>query len=317
MGVTLTIVFTGLCALVTDGDRGPAQVLLVDATGVGAVDGVRLPAHAPTLVASLATLANAETSGPTRVVGAGSGGGRADQLGVWDLAGSEVRIRVQGGGEGGLELFRPPRGATSWPAPPRDVDDPAAWRDLRFVPEMQTLTGDGRIDPALVAPDSASDALPRAVAARVQLEGGRIEAGIPSADVHRADVFEFKGPTGEAKLRQAVTDTIRWTLETRSEALVVEIFPAGGGSARQLLLGPSSTPHTLFVSNLPAQNVPDHALHGMSDERAAALHFGVYYSLLLNEPANRPLPIVVPRPTAKGVGNLRTSLCPPAVFRRR
>jgi hypothetical protein len=316
MGVALTVVFTGLCALVTDGDRGPAEVLLVDATGVGEVDGVTLPTHVPTLVASLASLANPETSGPTRVV-AGPGGGHADQLGVWDLAGSEVRIRVQGGGREGIELFRPPRGGSSWPAPPRDVDDPDGWRDLRFVPDMEALSGDGRVAPALVAADVGSPGLPRAVAARLQLDSGRIEAGMPSAGAHRADLFEFRSAVGAAKLRQAVTDTIRWTLETRAAAIVVEIVPADGGPARRLLLGPGAGEHTLFVSNLPTQDAPDHSRHGMSDERAAALHFGAYYKLLLNEPVDRPLPIVVPRSTANGAGNLRTTLCPPALFRRQ
>jgi len=82
MTVALSIVFTGLCALVTNGDRKPAQVLLVDASGVGEVDGVALPAHVPTLVARLATLAKAESSQPTRVVGKGRGRGAVDQVGL-------------------------------------------------------------------------------------------------------------------------------------------------------------------------------------------------------------------------------------------
>jgi hypothetical protein len=317
MGVALSIVFTGLCALVADGDRGPAQVLLVDARGVGEVGGVVLPDHAPTLVASLATLANAATSMPTRVIGAGQGRGPADQLGVWDLTGSEVRIRVQGGERTGLELFRPPRGASSWPAPPRRGDDPDAWRDLRFVADMDTLAGDGRVDPTLVASDESTGHLPRAVAARVHLDGGTIGGGIPSGEVHRADLFEFRGRGGEPKLRQALTDTIRWSLETPAVAVVVEIVPSNGEPVRRLLLAPSASPHTLFVSNLPAQNTPEHAHHALSDEQMGALHFGAYYKLLLNEPADRPLPIVVGPAGRRGAGMLHTAFCPPALFRRR
>ena len=67
MGIAVTVVFTGLCALVTGGDRAPGQVLLVDAKGLGEVGGVELPDHAPTLVVSLSSLANAETSRPDRV----------------------------------------------------------------------------------------------------------------------------------------------------------------------------------------------------------------------------------------------------------
>ena len=66
MGIGMSIVFTGLCALVTDADRGSAQVLLVNAQGIGEVGGVVLPEHAPTLVVGLDSLANAETSRPTR-----------------------------------------------------------------------------------------------------------------------------------------------------------------------------------------------------------------------------------------------------------
>ena len=77
MSVAVSIVFTGLCALVTDGGRRPAQVLLVDAKAVGEVRGVTLPEHAPTLVAALSTLANPEASGPTRVVTAWPGRGSA------------------------------------------------------------------------------------------------------------------------------------------------------------------------------------------------------------------------------------------------
>ena len=111
MSVALSIVFTGLCALVTDGDRAPAEVLLVDAQGVGKVNGVLLPEHAPTLVVGLSSLANAETSYPTRVVlGSPDRGNSAGQIGIWDLAGSEVRIRVQGAQPAGIQLFRARRG---------------------------------------------------------------------------------------------------------------------------------------------------------------------------------------------------------------
>ena len=52
MSIALSIAFTGLCALIGDGDGKPGQVLLLDAKGVGQVGGVLLPEHAPTLVVS-------------------------------------------------------------------------------------------------------------------------------------------------------------------------------------------------------------------------------------------------------------------------
>lgn len=330
MGIGLSIVFTGLCALVTDGGHGPGQVILVDAQGIGKVDGVMLPAHAPTLVVSLSRLANVETSNPTRVITAwpdeGQLGVRADnlgfagpvdQIGIWDLAGSEVRIRVQGAEGADLQVFRPPDGASSWPEAPPDANDAAAWRDVRFLANMKSLNSDGRIDPALTV-DREGDVgtLPRSVATRVYLEGGLIEAGVPSQPTHRDDIFEFRSIGHEPRLRQALTDTLRWSVETAAP-VVVEIVPVTGGPAKRLVLKPGAISHSLFVSNLPAENVPSALHHALSPEEMAALHFGVYYELLKNKPNERPLP----RPWVSPVDHAGTGLsggpfCPPAVFTR-
>lgn len=329
MGIGVTIVFTGLCALVTDGGRGPGQVILVDAQGVGEVGGVALPEHRPTLVVSLGSLANAETSNPTRVItawpgdgtmgGAGASrefAGPVDQFGIWDLSGSEVRIRTQGAEQAGLRVFHPPDGASSWPEPPSNANDPAAWRDARFLADMKPLNGDGRIDPALVGAGEGSASLPRSVAARIYLEGGLVEAGMPSQQAHRDDVFEFRSAGHEPRMRQALTDTIRWSLETNAAPVIVEIVPVAGGPVKRLVLKPSAGAHSLFVSNLPAENVPSAHHHALSPEEMAALHFGVYYELLENKPGYRPLPRpwVAPR---NATGFMGGSLCPPAVFTRR
>lgn len=321
MGIGLSIVFTGLCALVTDANGGSAQVLLVDAQGIGDVGGVALPAHAPTLVVGLDSLVNAEASRPTRVVMASPAGsvdaasrGLAGQLGLWDLAGSEVRIRVQGGADSGLRVFRSD-GASSWPEPPGSIDDAEAWRDIRFVADMRPLAGDGRIDPALVAAEAADAALPRAVATRIHLDSGLVEAGLPTLKAYRDDLFEFRSSGGAPRLRQALTDTIRWSLAGAS-TVVIEIVPAGGGEVKRLVLSPDSTTHTLFISNLPAQNTPA-SHHAMSDEQMAALHFGAYYKLLRNRPADEPLPHVWLPPSGRaGAGMMDQLFCPPALFTR-
>ena len=321
MSITLSVAFTGLCALIGDGDGKPGQILLLDASGVGEVRGITLPAHSPTLVVSLNDLANPDSSRPTRVV-AGTPGrtGRVDQLGLWDLTGSEVRIRAQGGGGTGLQFFRPGKDDTSWPEAPRNIRDPAAWRDLRFVANMKTLVGDGRIDPAFTGnDDSALNRLPRSVAARIHLEAGLLQGAIPSQETYRDDLFEFRSDGSGRSLPQALTDTIQWTLETEAAAVVIEITPVGGGLGKRLLLAPSATPHRLYVSNLPAEN-PSHAdaHEAMSDEEMGALHFGAYYKLLLNEPVDKPLPelrrAVVGR---KGAGLGRPVFCPPAQFTRQ
>lgn len=230
-----------------------------------------------------------------------------------DLKGAEVRIRVQGREGAGVELFKPPRGRSSWPVPPRDLADPVAWRDLRFVPDMQALTGDGRIDPALLgADDTASTVLPRRVAARVYLDGGRLEAGVPSQRIFRDRLFEFRGAGTEPKLRQALTDAVVWSLEADSRTVVVEIVPADGGPVKRLVLARNGAPHELFISNLPAENVPHGTHRAMSQDEMAALHFGAYYELLMQPPTDRPLPRLAPR--RKAVGLAGTTLCPPAMF---
>ncbi len=320
MSVSLSMVFTGLCALVGDGDGKPAEVLLLDARGVGQVRGVTLPEHAPTLVVSLNDLANPDSSAPTRVVAGRAGpNGRVNQLGLWDLTESEVRIRAQGGEGQGLRFFRPAKDETSWPEPPRDVNDPALWRDLRFVPQMKTLVGDGRIDPALLSTgDAAPSGLPRPVAARIHLDSGLLEGGIPSQESSRDDMFEFRRNGSNGTLRQALTDTIQWTLQTGEAAIAIDIIPVGGGRARRLLLAPSATPHRLQVSNLPVEN-PSHsdAHQAMSDEEMASLHFAAYYELLLNEPTDRPLPeLGHPSEGRKGSGFIRPANCRPAMFSR-
>ena len=327
MGIGLSIVFTGLCALVTDANGGSAQVLLVDAEGIGEVGGVALPAHAPTLVVGLDSLANAETSAPSRVVAAWPLGGASlagayqhglgpvGQIGLWDLTGSEVRIRVQGGAEGRLQVFQPPAGTSSWPQPPRDANNPDGWRDLRFVADMKALAGDSRIDPALVdSTDGRAVRLPRATASRIHLDGGLLEAGIPSQATHRDEVFEFRSGAGEPRVRQALTDTIRWSLATNATSIVIEIERVADGSVRRLVLKPSATPHALFVSNLPNDNIAASAHHATSSEEMAALHFAAYYELLHQKPTDRPLPRPFVGAPWRATGMFGGPFCPPAMF---
>lgn len=319
MSAALSIAFTGLCAVIGDGDGKPAEILLLDTKGVGQVGGVTLPEHAPTLVVSLNDLANPDSSGPTRViVSRPNQSSRVEQLGVWDLTGTEVRIRAQGGGGPSLQFFQPAKGETSWPEAPRNVHDAASWRDLRYVANMKALVGDGRIDPALAGKDDSATSLPRSVAARVHLDAGLLQGAIPSQETYRDDVFEFRGNGAGGTLRQALTDTIQWTLQTDAVAVVIDITPMGGGPAKRLLLAPSATPHHLYVSNLPAEN-PSHenAHHAMNPEEMSAAHFGAYYKLLLNEPMDKPLPQLWQTLSGrKGSGFVRPAFCPPAMFNR-
>lgn len=317
MSTALSIAFTGLCAIVGNGNGKPAEILLLDAKGVGEVRGVVLPQHAPTLVVSLRDLANPSSSAPDRVVTSARGPtSSGDQVGLWDLTGTEVRIRAQGGSASGLQYFRPSTDGSSGRPGKRDVNDPASWRDLRFVPDMKALVGDGRIDPALTATDGQiSTALPRSVAARIHLDSGLLQGAIPS-HAYRGDVFQFKSNGSARVSRQALTDTVEWTLDADAGAVVIDIIPVAGGPTKRLLLAPSAAPHRLSISNLPAEiGSSAHADHAMSDDEMGALHFGAYYNLLMTQPLDKPLPEVWR--DRRGAGNADTALCPPAMFTRQ
>jgi hypothetical protein len=326
MGIGLSIVFTGLCAVVTDGPQGSGQVLLVDARGVGEVRGMRLPEHAPTLAVELASLVNADSSEPSRVVTAWpgaaslkSGNGASEamvgQLGLWDLAGSELRILVQGGSRSGLRAFEAAPGTSTWPSPPLEPHEPAGWRDIRFVADMRPLADGGQIDPALVAAN-INGGLPGAIASRILLDTGLLEAGIPSEPAYRDDVFAFADASGQPRLRQALTDSVRWALDTVATSVVIEIRQAAGGPAKRLVLKPSASRHEFFVSNLPVENASHEAGHAMSIDEMTALHFGAYYKLLRHQPADQPLPRLWVSPADRGLGLGGPVMCPPARFTR-
>jgi hypothetical protein len=184
---------------------------------------------------------------------------------------------------------------------------------------MKALVGDGRVDPAFTGNgDSVQSILPRSVSARIHLDAGLLQGAIPSQETYRDDVFEFRSHGSTHAVRQALTDTIQWTLKSEAAAIVIEITPAGGGQAKRLLLAPSATPHRLFISNLPAENQShENAHHAMSDEEMGALHFGAYYNLLMNEPADRPLPKLWHPDGRRGAGLVGPTFCPPAMFSRQ
>jgi hypothetical protein len=313
MGIGLSIVFSGLCALVTDGATGSGQVVLVDTRSLGEVGGVALPAHAPTLVLDLASLVNPEVSRPDRVVAGWPGsGGSVGQVGLWDLTWSEVRVRVQGREAPGLRVFSQADGQSSWPEPPRDANDRSSWRDIRYVADMASITGDGRIDPGFLV--NAPGSLPRGVAARIHLDDGLIEAGLPSREEFRDDVFEFASNGRRAGIRQALTDTLHWSHETSAETVVIEIAPVSGGPVRRLMLKPRVETHRLLIGNLPSHDPDTHAQHAQLDEGIAALHFGAYYELLRRAPAARPMPRLVGPDARRSTGGWTGPICPPARF---
>src|SRR5262249_16686778 len=131
-------------------------------------------------------------------------------------------------------------------------------------------------------------ALRGSVAARVSLDAGLREGALPSHESFRGDLFEFR-KDGANPVRQPLTDTVRWTLDTGASAIVIDITPVSGGPAKRLLLAPSATPHRVFISNLPSEN-PSHDHLAMNDDEIGALHFGADYRLLKKAPPEEAAP---------------------------
>jgi hypothetical protein len=285
-----------------------------------------MPKHTPILMANLRDVMNSpEDSKPTTVIAIpSSSGSGVEQMGLWDLTDQQLSIRRPGGAEavGGLRLNRP-EGAEVLPLSlPRDVDDPEQWRDLRYIVQLENVCGQGRIADAI----ASQTEVPPVVAGRLRLAEGVLEGAIPSQEDYRGVVFEFAGTHGRTAFSQPVTDTVCWKLSTESAALAnyvtIDIVPLRGGTAREartLLISQRGRPCRLSISNLPARNPSDtKAHHAMIGEEMTAVHFGAYYKLLLNEPADRPLPkLRWPSDARKGTGLIRPVVCSPAMFSRQ
>jgi hypothetical protein len=145
---------------------------------------------------------------------------------------------------------------------------------------MATLTGDGRIDPALVAPLDRSGGLPSSVSTRIQLDGGSIEAGVPSDETYRHDWFEFRGSGQQAPAGTDRHDPV----EPRcgeADAVVIEITPVSGGPGRQLVFKPRIARHQIFISNMPVEVMVLRLTMRWASKRWRHAP-GAYYKLLKN-----------------------------------
>jgi hypothetical protein len=112
-----------------------------------------------------------------------------------------------------------------------------------------------------------------------------------------------------------LSDTIRWSLDARAEAVVIEIAPVSGGAVRRLFLKPRDAAHQAFIGNLPVHDAQAHDQHALDDETLAALHFGAYYELLQHAPETRPMPRLLTPQARRATGGWAGPFCPPARFR--
>lgn len=322
--LAISMDINGLNAIVHDTATGRAEVILVDPAAAG----MGLPAHTPVLVANLRDITNPPAdSRPTSVIAVPSPtGAGVEQLGLWDLTDRQVLIRLPNGAEyaRALTLSR----SESAEAPlelPRDVDDPEAWRDLRYVAEMARICGQGLIDGGLSSLEAAPGSIERAqvppiVRGRIRFAGGTLEGAIPSQELSRNVVYGFAQP-GREDYSQPLTDTVRWRLALDPASignyLAVDLVPLRGdrNDTRTLIVSAKGRSCRLSVSNLPtATGAHAPSRHAMSDDEMSALHFGVFYKLLRERPASTPLPVPIKAARRIGVAGIRPAHCPPALF---
>jgi hypothetical protein len=327
----LSIDITGMCGLVHDRARTRTEVIFVDTSALGP----RIPKHTPVLIANLRDVMNPpQDSKPSSVVAVPSASGSGvEQLGLWDLTDQQVSIRRPGGIEatGGLRLNKPERVDEAPIGLPRDVNDPEEWRDLRYVAQMESICGQGRVAAAVSSYDNSSDQsaaqkeIPRIVAGRLRLGEGVLESAIPSQEAYRGVMFKFPRTQSRPAFSQPLTDTVSWKLAVDSAVygnyLTIDLVPLRGSSAqpRTIMISRQGRPCRLSISNFPSLNPPHASDHDtMSMKDMGALHFGAYYALLLNEPTDKPLPeISQPMDGRKGSGFGRPFFCSPAMFSRQ
>lgn len=315
----VSIDIVGLNAIVVDRPGRRAEVLFVDPSALG----LRMPSHTPFLTASISDVTNAEDSDPTTVVGIPGAGG-LQQVGLWDLTDTQVLVRRPGGGElGGGVTFHEGTGAVPT-SPPERMDDPEAWRDLRYVADLQRICGQSTIAPGLSSLGSASTGAqpPRQIRGRVRFGGGLLEGAIPSAQIHRDKIFQFSTGEGSEVHRQPLTDTLRWSLSNQdrsdgSNYVVVDLVSLREGrqATRTLMLSDRGRACRLSISNMPVHDDGAASQHG-TEEEMAALHFGAYYKLLRKQPADQPLPRLWVPPADRRLGLGGPVMCPPARFTR-
>jgi hypothetical protein len=315
----MSIDIMGLNAVVDDRRTKRAEVLFMSPLTLG------MPKHTPFLIANLSDVSNAEDSKPTIATVVPAAGGGVQQLGLWDLTDMQVVARVPGGDEmaGGVRVSAGRDAPLRVPANP---DDPEAWRDFRYVADLQRICGDGEIARGLSSFDSplggGSAPVPAVVAGRMRLLGGVLEGAIPSWDEHRRVEYRFASGQGRPAVSQPLTDTIRWSVAHDAVAggnyLALDLVPLRGDrrpETRALMLAQRGRICRLAISNLPTENPDAQAHHEMSSDEMVALHFGAYYELLRVKPNERPLPRIAIGPDdRKATGAMGRPLCPPAWF---
>ena len=156
-------------------------------------------------------------------------------------------------------VCRRPDGASSWPEPPRDANDPEAWRDLRFVADMRALAGDGRIDPALVDATDWPTKLPSSrVLPRESISNGGRSRGRPSrARRPTATMCSSFGRWARAAASTGADRHDPLDLESdccRGRHRDRPAWPVDPSSASCWRAAQRRT--RVFVSNLPAENSP-------------------------------------------------------------
>jgi hypothetical protein len=264
------IIFTGIMTFLAPTSPDPMAVVALNVpTAVVSSSGAIIPPHVTWVRFDMRELADDSAVRPDRVID-------TDGLayGVVFIHGERARI-VNAPNTDDLVIDD---------GVPRDSEmpTPVNAKFLRWVPHLRDVLGtDIRVNPAYLE----SDPDPALLNFRMELLSGHLSTS------HVASVlWEFRPILGKG-VRQAIAQEVTLTTSS-SNAVVLELKRFRSTTVRFLHLVPNDGKVSLFFANGTESSVAPGAGHAMPVD----FHFELYYRMLAELPAIRPVPYRVAAP---------------------
>src|SRR5262245_48979468 len=260
-----------------------------------------LPIHTPTLEVPENAIANAPASDPDSALPQNFARKLAPSR-VYLLTGQRVTLERPASASGGN--VRGVKNAAAATAPPATVD---VWRDLKFVPDLETVRGDG--DGTLA--DAALEGQHPLVFAELALTSGSLE-GRPPLIAGLANVkcgyFPLKqtGPVPAAH-PQFLTDRVVFVSDA-APSLTIVLTPRAGGPPRRIELKPMSNTIPIEVCN---ENTTGQIAQNDST------HFAAFYDLIDRRLAEKKKLVPKPLGIVTNTPQDPPAFCPPGFLFRR
>jgi hypothetical protein len=257
------IIFTGIMTFLAPTGHDPMAVVALNVpTAVVSSTGAVIPPHVTWVRFDMRQLADDSPVRPDRVINVGG-----VEYGVVFLHGERARIANAPNTDDLVVDDGVPRD----PEMPTTVNQ----KFLRWVPHLRDVLGtDIRPNPAYLE----SDPDPALINFRMELLSGHL-----STTLVAPVLWEFRPMMGKG-VRQAIAQEVTLTTDS-SDAVVLELKRFRSSSVRLLHLVPSDGRVSLYFANGTESSVePGHG-HAM----AVDFHFELYYRMLAEMPAIRPI----------------------------